>query len=112
MNRDRRGGGAFDAPPLTERQMISFSSASGARSSTEKSIASDCCEPNAVGRLRSSVGTRAGSRENASRFGTPLKALYIGVAAASYWLIGGRPRISSMVRSTPEVVEEVWSTAR
>ena len=31
-------------------------------------------------------------------------ALYIGVADASYWLIGGSPRISSMVRSTPDVV--------
>src|SRR6476646_6471782 len=104
MNLDRRGGGAFAPAPLIERQMISFSSASGARSSTEKSIAIDCAAPNAVGGLRSSVGTRAPSRKNGGRVGTPLNALYSGVAAASYWLIGGRPRINSMVRSTPEVV--------
>ena len=27
----------------------------------------------------------------------------IGVALASYWLIGGSPRINSIVRSMPEV---------
>gem|GEM_PF-4080747 len=28
---------------------------------------------------------------------------HIGVAAASYWLIGGMPRINSMVRNIDEV---------
>jgi hypothetical protein len=36
--------------------------------------------------------------------------LYIGVAAASYWLIGGSPRINSIVRNTPDVVYSVLST--
>ena len=47
---------------------------------------------------------RAGRCVNGAASGVGWKALYIGVAAASYWLIGGRPRISSIVRSTPDVV--------
>ena len=31
------------------------------------------------------------------------KHLHMGVAAASYWLIGGIPRINSIVRSIEEV---------
>src|SRR5258708_6025876 len=104
MKIERRAGGAGDFGPRIDRQMISLSSASGARSSIEKSIASDCAEPNAVGRLRSSVGTRAASRVKTPMLGVPTNALYIGVAPASYWLIGGRPRMSSIVRSTPDVV--------
>ena len=65
---------------------------------------SDWIDPNEVGVLCSSSGTRASTWRKGVRFGVPTNALYIGVAAASYWLIGGRPRISSMVRSTPDVV--------
>src|SRR5438093_5873255 len=43
-------------------------------------------------------------------FGVPVNALYSGAAAASYWLIGVRPRISSIVRSTDDVEYSVWST--
>ena len=42
--------------------------------------------------------------------GVAWNAPYIGVAAASYWLMGGKPRISSIVRSIPEVVYSVLST--
>jgi len=39
-------------------------------------------------------------------------ALYIGVADASYWLIGGSARISSIVRSIADVEYIVLSTVR
>ena len=89
---------------------MSFNSTSGARSSTEKSIASDAAAPNEAGRFFSSVGTRGVRRWYVAMFGVPVNALYSGAAAASYWLIGVRPRISSIVRSTDDVEYSVWST--
>src|ERR1700712_4766731 len=44
------------------------------------------------------------------RFGSLLKLLNMGVAAASYWLIGGSPKINSIVRSIEEVEYIVLST--
>src|SRR5438093_11694419 len=99
----RRGGGIGELAPLIERQMMSFNSTSGARSSTEKSIASDAAAPNEAGRFFSSVGTRGVRRWYVAMFGVPVNALYSGAAAASYWLIGVSPRISSIVRSTDDV---------
>ena len=49
----RRGGGTGAFAPRMDRHRISFSSASGARSSIVKSIASDCADPNDEGRFRS-----------------------------------------------------------
>src|SRR5262249_33227926 len=103
----RRGGGIGVFAPRIDRHRISFSRASGARSSIVKSIASDWADPNDEGRLRSvseTVGSPWRHGRTVPRFGVPVTALYIDVAAASYWLIGGRPRISSIVRSTPDVV--------
>ena len=42
--------------------------------------------------------------------GVLVKQANIGVAPASYWLIGGSPRINSIVRSIPEVEYMVCST--
>src|SRR6187549_1868802 len=103
MKPARTGGGIGESAPRTDFQTISFSSNSGVRSASTKFIASDAPAPQALAALRSSRGTRAGS----AVYGVAAvvwNALYIGVAAASYWLIGRRPRISSIVRSMPDVV--------
>ena len=57
-------------------------------------------DPKAFVGFFSSSETRGSTRRNASKFGVPVKAACIGVAAASYVLIGGRPRMSSIVRRT------------
>jgi hypothetical protein len=46
----------------------------------------------------------------ATAFGVPAKLRYMGVAPASYWVIGGSPRISSIVRIMLAVVYCVLST--
>jgi hypothetical protein len=38
-----------------------------------------------------------------SKTGVSVKHSYKGMAAASYWLIGGNPKISSIVLKNPEV---------
>ena len=43
-------------------------------------------------------------------FGLLLKQRHIGVAAASYWDKGGRPKINSMVRNIEDEDYIVWST--
>src|SRR5690348_15939371 len=58
----RRGAGTRDEAPFTDRQMISLSSASGARSASEKSIAADSAAPLADDVLRSSSGTLGTNR--------------------------------------------------
>ena len=51
--------------------------------------------------VRSVVAGRATYGDGSN---SPVKHSNIGVAAASYWLIGGSPRINSMVRSILDVV--------
>ena len=70
----------------------------------------DAAAPGAFQSFLSSSGTRAARCVNGARLGDVVNALYIGVAAASYWLIGGSPRINSIVRNTPDVVYSVLST--
>jgi hypothetical protein len=84
--------------------MISLRASMGARSYSSRFISSDSLAPQARGgverveidaRLFVGVGVRSAV--------VPM-ALYMGVAAASYWLMGGRPRRSSMERSMEVVV--------
>src|SRR5215467_1305220 len=109
----RTGAGIRELAPRTDFQMISLNSTSGAASSLLKSSCAERCEPGAFSRFFSARSMRASRCLNGVRSAplAPLvKELYIGVAAASYWLIGGSPRISSIVRSIPEVVYIVEST--
>src|SRR5207247_6610702 len=96
--------------PLIAFQMISLNSMSGAASASSKFISIERCAPGAFGGLTSVRETRAGRAEYDARSGSLVNALNIGVAAASYWLMGGIPRISSMVRSMLVVEYMVLST--
>src|ERR1051325_1005199 len=100
----RRGGGIGDPTPFVARQRISLRRISSVRSASEKSIRDDSAAPKLLGRLFSSSDTVSGIRRYCDMLTVLSNAAYIGVAAASYWLIGGKPRISSIVRSTPAVV--------
>ena len=65
---------------------------------------SDAAAPGEFQSFLASSGTRAGRWTKGASVGVVENALYIGVAPASYWLIGGSPRINSIVRNTPDVV--------
>src|SRR5215468_6508531 len=109
----RTGAGIRESAPRTDFHMISLNSTSGAASSLLKSSCAERCEPGAFSGFFSARSTRAPECLNGVRSAplvTLVKELNIGVAAASYWLIGGNPRISSIVRSIPEVVYIVEST--
>src|SRR5205807_7708237 len=62
MNALRRRGGTAECAPLTERQMMSLSSPSGARSSIEKSMAAERAAPNALRSEERRVGRAGGGR--------------------------------------------------
>src|SRR5450759_3874152 len=47
---------------------------------------------------------------NGVKSGDEVNEVNIAVALASYWLMGGKPRINSIVRSIPDVEYIVWST--
>ena len=51
-----------------------------------------------------------GTEVNGFKLGVVINERHIGVAAASYWLMGGKPKINSMVRNIEEVEYMVWST--
>src|SRR5207237_9839833 len=75
----------------------------------EKSIRSDAA---AIGLLKVFLAVRDTPGTTAvygRMFGVLEKAADIGVATASNWLIGGTPRISSIVRSTETGEEKVES---
>src|SRR5207302_1640338 len=105
-------GGMGDAAPFTERQMISLNSCSGMRSASAKSMRRDASAPHAFLSFFSSSRMRAATCVNGVSTGVAWNDPYIGDAAASYWLIGGSPKISSIVRSTEHVVYSVLSTDR
>ena len=108
----RTGAGISDDAPRTDFQTISFSSRSGARSGTLEVHAQRRLGARRVLGVRLGRATRAPRARGTAR-GRPIgaKAANSGVAAASYWLIGGRPRISSIVRSTDAVEYSVESSA-
>src|SRR5262245_60286389 len=106
----RTGAGIREFAPRTDIQMTSLNSMSGSVSSLLKSQEADCCAPGAFSGFLSVRSYFAGRCLNGVRSALFEKLLNIGVAAASYWLIGGIPRISSIVRSIPEVVYIVEST--
>ena len=90
--------------PRTDFQRISLSSRSGARSASTRFMRSEAWAPGASSRFLARMSTRAGRTAYGVGSGFAAKAPKSGVAAASYWLMGGRPRSSSIVRRTPEVV--------
>src|SRR5262249_21149418 len=61
--------------------------------------------------LRSVSDQVAGAHAYGLGSGAPTKHAHIGRAAASNWLIGGRPRISSIVRSMLQVEDIADTTA-
>ena len=86
--------------PFAAFHRILFIRAIGILSGVEKSICAEALESGAFGPFFAVSDTPGGSRLNGRRFGVDEKAADMGVAAASNWLIGGTPRISSIVRST------------
>ena len=110
MNPVRRGGGIGDPAPRTDCQIISFNSSSGALSASSRFMRADATAPGADQSFFSSSEIRAGCFVKEVTSGVASNAWYIGVAAASYWLIGGRPRINSIVRRTAVVEYSVEST--
>ena len=107
----RTGAGISDDAPRTDFQTTSFSSRSGARSGLARFMRSEACAPGASSAFVSVRETRGSRARYGAGSADAAKAANSGVAAASYWLIGGRPRISSIVRSTDAVEYIVESTA-
>src|SRR2546426_10706921 len=101
MTHDCRTGGGAD-PGCTLSQISRFNSISSASSAPARSRAG-IRERKALG-LSSWRGHVFGKWTKDVESGRRVKAFHRGVAPASYWLSGGRPRIPSMVRSTDAVV--------
>ena len=109
-NPARTGAGIGLFAPFTERQITSLNSKSSAASSFSKSNVADIAAPHAS-RLFFSFRSTAGlTCLYAVRSGFAKNEAYIGRAAASNWLIGFSPRISSIVRSMLLVEYMVEST--
>src|SRR4051794_37533155 len=109
-NAERTGGGIGEWAPRTAFQMISLNTRSSARSSISRVNRFEASAPQADARFfadRSVFGMRW---EYGVRSAVAVNAADIGRAAASNWLIGSRPRISSIVRSIDEVLYIVEST--
>src|ERR1700760_3897833 len=99
----RLGAGIIASSPFTDFQITSFKARSGAASSFLKLKLSDCLLLLFTATLRLLISTLAGMALKGNRSGVAVKHSYMGNAAASYWLMGGKPNISSMVRNTPDV---------
>ncbi len=98
------GTGMIAFSPFTAFQVIRFIIWSGTRSSLEKSSPFDSAASLVPARLVSLRFTREGRLVYASASSCALKLRHRGVAAASYCVIGGMPKISSIVRTIEEVV--------
>jgi hypothetical protein len=88
--------------PFTDFQIISFRRRSGTLSALLKSSC-DGCRALASNRVRSRVSDKAGRATKGAGSGRFRKQFHSGVAAASYWLIGGNPNINSIVLNTEDV---------
>src|SRR2546428_8245341 len=97
---DRRTGGGGDGCTLV--QISQFRRASSAASASARSRAG-MRERKAWG-LRSSSGQALGRCANGVESARWEKAFHSGIAAATHWLNGSSPRISSIERSTELVV--------
>lgn len=104
------GSGISLLAPRTLFQIISFKASIGATSYSSRFIAIDSFAPHASAVFFASKSIRAFSCENGVKSAFVPIAAYIGVAAASYWLIGGNPSNSSIVRNSDDVVYSVLST--
>src|SRR4051794_21202166 len=96
--------GAGGSVPRIARQRISFNSSSSARSASERSILAERAAAAVVCGFRSSSGHCGSTDTHGAGCGVLSKAAHIGSAAASKCVMGRRPRISSMVRSTEVVL--------
>src|SRR5215470_8535664 len=90
--------------PLTLCQIAWFRVISSVRSASEKSIRDDSAAMGAEGPLVSVSDWLGTSAVYGAGSGRPWNALSIGMAAASNWVIGLIPVISSMVRSIETVL--------
>src|SRR5579885_1609070 len=104
------GGGMGESAPFTLFQRISFRANMGARSTSSRSIARLSLAPQESRVFFSWTSSRGATAVYPPRSGAVRKLAYIGGAAASYWVMGGRPSSSSMVRSMEDVVYRVEST--
>src|SRR5262249_927083 len=104
------GGGA--SGPLIARHRISFSSKSSILSYSLQSIFADRSAPYDFGVFFAFRSMRARWCRYPDRSGLSVKLSNIGRAAASYWDSGGKPRISSIVRTMLTVLYCVLSTNR
>src|SRR5437868_5164157 len=98
-NAARTGGGIGLFAPFTDFQMISLKIRSSAWSSFSRLSFSEIAAPKAVEAFTSLRFTFGTTCLYGVRSGFAVNELYIGRAAASNWLIGLRPRISSIVRN-------------
>jgi len=90
--------------PFTAFQITSVNARSGMRSSFEKSkVSLSRCQAFSTV-FFSLISTCRGFAIKTAVFGSDEKQRHMGVAAASNWLIGGIPKINSIVRNM-ELVE-------
>jgi hypothetical protein len=103
-----RGRGIFELRPSIGSQIASFSAFSEAATASSKFQASD---PRVIGAFCPWTGA-SGSPEpdhlqlnhpDGRRFGLSANSFHMRLAQASVMLIGGRPRMSSIVASIEEV---------
>src|SRR5579862_3917444 len=99
----RLAAGIMARPPFIAFQSTSLNWSSGTRSSAVKSKAADFFASSPEPVFISSRLTDSGRCLKGVVSGDAVKERHRGVAAASYWLIGGSPRISSIVRRSEEV---------
>src|SRR4051812_28326053 len=105
-----RTGAGMGAPGLKSSHRISLSASGSARSTSEKSSLADASAPLPLAGLRAIRSIVTGTSSYGRRSASAVKVLIIGVAAASYCVIGGSFKISSMVRRYDAVVYIVLST--
>src|SRR5258708_6872115 len=98
------GAGYGTSGPLAATQRMRLSSSSGARSYSRKFIFALRLAPGAFGEFFASRSILGVFTSYGSRDAFWPKQANIGVAPPSYWVIGGSPRISSIVRTMLAVV--------
>src|SRR5579884_2844380 len=90
--------------PFTARHRIRSRIPGGTSSAAPRGRRSDSAAPGAVGGLRADSGWRGTSAVYSYGLASSPSAPRSGCAARSYWLSGGIPRISSIVRSRDTVL--------
>src|SRR6185312_5728900 len=101
------GAGITLFSPFTDCHITSFNSRSGTASGLEKLKVAESFAAAVVASFLALISTFAGFTLYGVISGWGVKQLHIGVAATSYWLMGGSPKISSTVRSMAAVLNKV-----